>query len=196
MGMKRAQEMAERIGGWLTLNEGRFLYKLARNCAGAGVIVEIGSWMGRSTTWLGCGSKEGQSVPIYAVDPHEGGDEHHWAGPQKTLSLFAENMRAAQLDGIVHALVMTSRQAADLIDQPVTLLFIDGDHRYDYVRLDFDLWSPRLVKGGCIVLHDAWGATALPGPHRIVEECICPNLDFDQISTVDSIVAARRRTAP
>ena len=29
--------------------EGEFLYNMAKNCTGKGVIVEIGSWMGRST---------------------------------------------------------------------------------------------------------------------------------------------------
>src|SRR6185312_12113676 len=58
------------IPGWLTDEEGEALYELARGCSGSGVIVEIGSWKGKSTVCLGLGSQAGKSVPIYAVDPH------------------------------------------------------------------------------------------------------------------------------
>src|SRR5712691_13572252 len=58
------------VPGWLTDEEGEALYDLARACTGKGVIVEIGSWVGKSTICLGRGSLAGASVPIYAVDPH------------------------------------------------------------------------------------------------------------------------------
>jgi hypothetical protein len=59
------------VPGWLTDEEGEALYELARGCTGKGVIVEIGSWKGKSTICLGRGSQAGASVPIYAIDPHE-----------------------------------------------------------------------------------------------------------------------------
>ncbi len=58
------------VPGWLTDEEGEALYDLARACTGAGVIVEIGSWKGKSTICLGRGSLAGAAVPIYAIDPH------------------------------------------------------------------------------------------------------------------------------
>ena len=36
----------------------------------------------------------------------------------------------------------------------VDLLFIDGDHRYDGVRKDFEMYSPLVRKGGIIAFHD------------------------------------------
>src|SRR5204862_2126445 len=56
------------IGGWLTPKEGRLLYELARGCTGRGVIVEIGSWKGKSTIWLASGSRRGPGVFVYAID--------------------------------------------------------------------------------------------------------------------------------
>ena len=58
------------VPGWLTDEEGEALYELARACTGRGVIVEIGSWKGKSTVCLGLGSRAGASIPVYAVDPH------------------------------------------------------------------------------------------------------------------------------
>ena len=40
--------------------------------------------------------------------------------------------------------------AGDQID----LLFIDGDHTYDGVRQDFEMYGPLVREGGLIALHD------------------------------------------
>lgn len=36
----------------------------------------------------------------------------------------------------------------------VDFLFIDGDHSYDGVKRDFELWSPLVRPGGIVALHD------------------------------------------
>lgn len=41
-----------------------------------------------------------------------------------------------------------------LAGRQVDLLFIDGDHRYEGVKRDFELYSPLVRKGGLIALHD------------------------------------------
>lgn len=46
------------VEGWLTCGEGEILYTLARNVAGKGAVVEIGSWQGKSTIYLGIAIKE------------------------------------------------------------------------------------------------------------------------------------------
>jgi predicted O-methyltransferase YrrM len=56
------------VPGWLSDEEATALYELAKGCTGRGVIVEIGSFKGRSTICLGLGSQAGQGVPIYAID--------------------------------------------------------------------------------------------------------------------------------
>jgi predicted O-methyltransferase YrrM len=64
------KELIKDVPGWLSDEEGEALYDLARECTGRGVIVEIGSWKGKSTICLGLGSRAGSSVRIFAVDPH------------------------------------------------------------------------------------------------------------------------------
>jgi hypothetical protein len=44
-----------------------------------------------------------------------------------------------------------------LQDIKIDFLFIDGDHSYEGVKLDFDLYSKILSKDGIIVLHDTDG---------------------------------------
>jgi hypothetical protein len=41
-----------------------------------------------------------------------------------------------------------------LQDIKIDVLFIDGDHSYDGVKKDFDLYSKLLTKSGIIILHD------------------------------------------
>jgi len=38
--------------------------------------------------------------------------------------------------------------------RPVDFLFIDGDHSYEGVKRDFELWSPLVRSGGMIAFHD------------------------------------------
>ncbi len=39
-------------------------------------------------------------------------------------------------------------------ETPLDLLFIDGDHTYEGVRSDFEMYSPLVVEGGMIAFHD------------------------------------------
>src|SRR5258708_8821300 len=57
-------------GGWSPA-EGDLLFHLASQCR-AGCIVEIGSFQGKSITYLAAGSEAGASVPVYSIDPHTG----------------------------------------------------------------------------------------------------------------------------
>ena len=51
------EERFRKIEGWIFGVEGYALTLLAAHGPGAGEIVEIGSWMGKSTCWLAAGSK-------------------------------------------------------------------------------------------------------------------------------------------
>jgi predicted O-methyltransferase YrrM len=51
--------------------------------------------------------------------------------------------------------VSTCDAVVKLLDgRPVDFLMIDGDHRYDGVRRDFELYSPLIGNGGLIAFHD------------------------------------------
>jgi hypothetical protein len=51
-------------------------------------------------------------------------------------------------------LIMTSEEAVRGWNKPIRLLWIDGDHRYEPMKLDFKLWEPHVVEGGIIARHD------------------------------------------
>jgi predicted O-methyltransferase YrrM len=182
-----ARQQATDVEGWLSEAQGRALFDAAAAATGAGVIVEIGSWKGRSTTWLASGARlAGQRV--YAIDPHRGSREDPAAD---TLREFHVNLARNGLADVVEPMVMSSEEAAARIPGPIELLFIDGDHSYEGVRRDAELWLPRLMNGGIVMFHDV-ATAAYSGPRRIVRRMVCLSPRFDGVARVGSMVVARR----
>ena len=161
MSIQRAKEITKDVEGWLSDKEAEFLYNQAKKCAGRGVIVEIGSWKGRSASFMGLGSLDGNKVPIYAIDPHysvfkEGKDDLVVTNEVTTFNEFKRNIKKTGVDKIVTPIVATSEEANKSWDKPIELLWIDGDHSYEARKKDFQLWSPFLVDGGVIAMHDSF----------------------------------------
>jgi predicted O-methyltransferase YrrM len=49
----------------------------------------------------------------------------------------------------------TPREVAGLLGgRPLDLLFIDGDHRYRGVKMDFEMYAPLVAPTGLVALHD------------------------------------------
>jgi predicted O-methyltransferase YrrM len=186
--MKVLQEILK-IPGMLTRKECEYLHRLAQGSPGKGVIVEIGSWKGRSTICLALGSMSVGGEKVYAVDPHKPFAEEGYA--EDTEAAFRKNIREARVDAHVIPMVMTSEEAARGWHQPVRLLWIDGDHRYEQVKRDFALWEPHVVEGGVVAMHDT---IRKKGPKRVLWESVFRSRRFQEISIVDNITAARKMT--
>jgi len=180
--LKLVKEAADNAGGFLSDIEGSLLYALAQRCVGRGVIVEIGSYTGKSTIYLGNGSKAGKNVKIYAIDPH-GEPFQSKEDAIGTYEKFTKNIENAQLEDIVNPIVRTSIEAADIISEPCELLFIDGCHKYDYVKKDFDTWFPKVIDGGIIAFHD----TLSGDPKRAVKEVLYRSTLFRKVGFGGSI---------
>jgi predicted O-methyltransferase YrrM len=187
--IKETRKTVEDVPGWLTRSEGTLLFNLAKNCTGRGVIVEIGSWKGKSTIWLAKGSLAGKHAKVYAIDPHSGTAEHLRQGKPSTFEEFERNISRAGVAGLVSPIVATSEAAASSFDEPIEMIFIDGDHDYQAVKRDFDLWYPKVVDGGVMAFHDT---TVWQGPKRLVAERIYKSRDFCDGSFAGSIAFATK----
>jgi cephalosporin hydroxylase len=64
------------------------------------------------------------------------------------------NQRLHLLQGDSHSAEMLEQVNATLAGQPLDYLFIDGDHRYEGVKRDFEMYGPLVRKGGLIAFHD------------------------------------------
>jgi hypothetical protein len=130
------------VGGWLTEAEGRALAALA----GGRRVLEVGSYLGRSTV---CLARTAASVD--AVDPFDG---RATPEPRPCRGRFAENLRRHGVAERVTAHVGTFADVAPHLEPGYDLVFVDADHRYESVRADVALALPLLRDGGVLALHD------------------------------------------
>jgi protein-tyrosine-phosphatase len=150
------------ISGWFEYPS--FYKKCFDCCEDNSIIVEIGSWFGRSTSYMGSLIKESnKNIKFYSVDTWEGSDEepHH-----KTISelksqgknLFDEylnNLKDCGVSDYVIPVRSTSIDAAKQFDDnSIDFLHIDASHDYDNVLADISAWYPKVKPGGLITGDD------------------------------------------
>jgi len=175
------------LPGMLTAGEVECLYRLGQINHCNGVIVEIGSWKGRSTVALARGASRVHDAKVYAIDPHKPLPVEGYT--EDTEAAFMANIKKTGVADRVVPMIMTSEQAARGWNQPVRLLWIDGDHRYESAKLDFTLWEPHVVVGGIIAMHDT---IRKKGPKRVLWENVFLSGRFQGIAIVDNITAVRK----
>jgi predicted O-methyltransferase YrrM len=148
---------ADWIPGWFHEGSASLFYSVIREQHPA-VVVEIGSYLGRSTVFLALALQRTNSPGrVIAVDPHTG-DRQQLEGlaaeQLPSYELFRQHCRAARVDHLIEARVQTSAQAALGWSAPIDLLFVDGWHSYDAVLNDGQAWLPHLSPRGVVVFDD------------------------------------------
>ncbi len=170
--------------GFLTLEEGYTLFKLAETWPVEGDTIEIGSFKGRSTCFLGSGCRMGSKGRVIAVDHFKGSSEHQKGGHEETCEIvtegstfgtFQNNVALFQLGDTVTPLSGSSEDVSGSYDGRARLLFIDGDHSYDGTKADFNAWESRVQKHGIICFHDYQNSHYLDGVTRFIDSEILPS---------------------
>jgi predicted O-methyltransferase YrrM len=150
-----------KVEGWMPGLCGYALMLAAAYGPGAGEIVEIGSWMGKSTCWLAAGSKSARREKVHAIDTFDGGpwlkDQPAIRDEGTTYHRFVLNLEEQELFDHVEPVMATSQEAVRNWTKPIRLLFIDGDHSYEGVKSDFESWSRFLVANSLVAFDDVAG---------------------------------------
>jgi predicted O-methyltransferase YrrM len=194
------------LDGWLTRDESETLLDLALHTPGEGAVVEIGSFAGKSLVCLAGGARLRGPGRVVSIDPHGGSSEHqpgapaarddYWnagEGRLNTLPVLRRNLRAAGLAEHVEVVVSTSDAAAATWNEPIRVLFIDGNHNYAQVVRDLRAWTPWVCEGGAVALHD-YDAAEWPGVSRAVDEWLAADADFEPVRIAGEMLVVRRRT--
>jgi len=166
--------------------EAELLTRLASEVSD-GCVVEVGSYRGMSTIALAKGAR----VPLYAIEPHEAftGVLGGQFGPADRRAFFENLLRAGVVEQ-VRLVNLSSEVVTPGWQLPVGFLWIDGDHRYEAVRRDFECWAPHLR--GKVAFHDAIQEKL--GPFRLIEELLADG--FELVEHVQGTKVLQRRSTP
>ena len=153
--------------GMITVAEAGLLRELAGAVPSGACIVEVGSYRGRSAVALAQGAAR-NGVAVYAVDPHEAFTGVNGAsfGPADRRAFYRAMLRTGAAD-TVRLVNLPSTVAAAGWHLPVGLLWVDGDHRAEAVRADWDAWAPHLTPTARVALDDSTQPGS--GPHQLIQ---------------------------
>lgn len=178
--------LAETVKGFLEPQEGQRLYEIGCRAASMGPCLEIGSYCGKSTIYLGAACKK-YRVSLFAVDHHCGSEEQqpgeHYFDAQlfdpfyfrmDTFRYFRQNIEKAGLEETVIPMVVSSKVAARHWTTPLGLVFIDGGHSYDAVLKDYYIWHRHILPNGYLIFHDIFPDPADGGqaPYQVYKTAL------------------------
>lgn len=185
-------------------DEGLALYEAALGAAPLGPLLEIGTYCGKSAVYLGAAAREHGAV-VYTIDHHRGSEEmqaaweHHDAelvdpstGRMDSFPFFRRTIEAAQLDDVVVGIVGDSPAIARHWTTPLGLVFIDGAHSDEPAMADYEGWTPKLLPGGLLAIHDVFAdpTDGGQGPFRVYERA--KRDGFSDVNAAGSLRVVRR----
>jgi len=190
-----AWQAAKHVPGFLLEHEARILGRMAACAPRTGVIVEIGSFKGKSTVMLGKLAERYGFGPVVAIDPHNFSNpelkDHRPTPGATSYDEFLRNIESAGVSQFVEAHRAYSSDVAKHWNRPIRLLWIDGDHGYPGAKSDFDSFVPHLVPQGFVALHDA--LHEFSGPIRVFVEDVLRSDRFGAAGFVKSIAWSQFR---
>lgn len=161
----------QNIQGWFNYED---IYDTAVQMADQKAhFVEIGSWRGKSTCYLGVViANSGKDIQLDCVDTWKGSltEDVHQNDPaviNDTLyDEFLENVKPFPFVKPIRATSMEA--AAQYADESLDFVLIDGSHEYEDVIDDITEWLKK-VKPGCMLAGDDY---EWPGVKRAVTELL------------------------
>jgi len=149
--IRKLQEINE-IEGHLLDEEIEYLFEAASNVKG-GCIVEIGNFRGKSTVALAEGAPE--PVDIFTIDPHKKWPKSDPTFGPEDRRILLKNLLDYEVLGQVRPIDLPSEVPSKGWNDPISFLFVDGDHSYRGCKRDFLNWHPHVKPGGMMAFHDA-----------------------------------------
>ena len=146
------------IPGWFNYAES--YDQIVHEIPDDGKIVEIGSFLGRSTHYLATSlmNANKENVKIYCVDTFEGSSEHvNLKLPKDFFSIFKENLKFF----IGREMVIPCQGRSDsedilnkFEDGSIDYIMVDGAHEHEPVLDDIENWWPKLKSDGVMLGDD------------------------------------------
>jgi len=170
-------------------------------------MVEVGTYCGRSTVWLGAAAKSKKTV-LFTVDHHSGSEENQqgweWFDESlvdshthrlNTLPTLIQTMKQAQLGDVVVPIVAESQLASHQFASEIAFCFIDGGHGKVPTQIDYAGWAPKVAKSGYLAIHDVFidprdGGQA---PHDFIYRPALDSGKFVEVLSAGSLRVLQRK---
>jgi len=193
------------VKGFLDPIEGEALYLYAKQYVRNDPCLEIGSYCGKSSVYLGSAVKE-NGQKLYSIDHHKGSEEQQ-PGEEyfdsdlinaegngiDTLPFFLETIEKSKLDNFVIPIVSTSEEAYQDFTLNFDMVFIDGGHSEKAAQKDYELWSQRITKGGLLAIHDVFPNPEDGGrpPYNIYRRAL-ESGNFKKLEMIETLVLLKK----
>ncbi|MBG1267032.1 class I SAM-dependent methyltransferase [Nostoc sp. WHI] len=160
-------DAVECIEGFMVTGQEEFLFNKVISLPEDAVIVEIGSFKGRSTVAMAYACI-GTKRKIYSIDTWDGNDADF--SERQFFEVWQQNI---QLNGLEQYVIPLRGYSHDVLkrwdkltnSKAIDFIFIDGSHQYLDVLKDFELSFSLVKNGGWIAFHDV--VPTWPGPERV-----------------------------
>ena len=200
------QTFLSQVKGFLADDEGLCLYETGLQASKLGPCLEIGSYCGKSTVYLGSACKKNSGI-LFSIDHHNGSEEQQpgeeyfdpdlydpQSGNIDTFREFRKTIRQAGLQDTVVPIVCRSDLAARGWAAPLSLVFIDGGHAYETVYADYNAWAGHVMPGGWLLIHDIFPDPTQGGqaPYQVYNLAASSGL-FREHTLVNTLGVLQRR---
>lgn len=145
------------VEGWFNWED---LYiEAVKNASDGSKFVEIGSWSGKSATFLAEMIKEsGKKIQLFCVDPYSYGlhGADAWTEIEfPRLIKFRKSIVQNGFEDIVFNILSKSKNASSIfMDGSLDMVYIDGDHTQQGCTDDIIAYLPKLRPDGVLAGHD------------------------------------------
>lgn len=197
--------LAARTKGFMPQDEGLALYRAALQALPEAPVLEIGSYCGLSSLYLGAAAVERDGT-VFTLDHHRGSEETQpgWeyhdpevvdpvSGRMDTLPYLRRTLERAGLEEHVICVVGRSTAVSRWWRTPLSMVFIDGGHAREHAENDYAGWAPWVGSGGLLAIHDVFPDPADGGrpPYEIYLRALAGG-SFEEVSVTGSLRVLRR----
>jgi predicted O-methyltransferase YrrM len=167
------------------------------------IVVEVGSFLGKSSVVLGGARKLRGSGRVHCVDPFDGSGDHFSLPAYRAISRdspltlrerFEASLRHAGLTSWMVVHQGTAEAISSTWTQPIDMLFLDADQSPQGARSAYERFVPFLKPNGVLALHNSSEreyAVGHDGYRRLVMEELRAPRYFD-IYSVESTTFATK----
>lgn len=199
-------ELIDTTKGFLDEDEGRCLYEIARKASRFGPCLEIGSYCGKSTIYIGAACKTNNGI-LFSIDHHRGSEEQQpgqayfdpglfdpKTGRLDSFQEFRKTLEKACIEDTVVAMVCRSEVAARLWATPLSMVFIDGGHTAEAAQTDYECWARHILPGGYLLIHDIFKDPAEGGqaPYHMYNRALSSGY-FDRLPMTKTLGLLQRK---